>query len=252
MLVFFAVDTLRNDAGTFVAIAVMISLAVVLDAVWKRARGEPPAERSGIRRVRRRRSSRRPPARSATTNAASGAHQEFVSGAARIRSEPFGPRISPRGIAIVAVLIGVFCTWLASDHLTLSGIEGPNNGWLCVLLAGPAFLWARSMERGSWVGVAGVLASALVIGWTAAENWRDAGRVLDTRVSYGLLLVLAASVVLAAVAVVRAVSLLRDPGRRGRHGRRRRSGADGAGSRPPRARVALRPCGAAGAHDRAR
>ena len=51
--------------------------------------------------------------------------------------------------AIVAVLIGVFCTWLASDHLTLSGIEGPNNGWLCVLLAAPAFLWARSMERGS-------------------------------------------------------------------------------------------------------
>ena len=25
----------------------------------------------------------------------------------------------------------------------LNGIEGPNNGWLCVLLAGPAFLWTR-------------------------------------------------------------------------------------------------------------
>ena len=117
----------------------------------------------------------------------------------------------------------MFCTWLAEDRLTLSGIEGPNNGWLCVLLAGPAFLWARSMERGSWVGVVGVLAGALVIGWTATENWLDASRVLDTRVSYGLLLVLAASVVLAAVAVVRAVSLLRDPGRRGR--------TDAAGSR---------------------
>ena len=119
-------------------------------------------------------------------------------------------------VAIVAVVVGVFCTWLAEGRLTLSGIEGPNNGWLCVLLAGPAFLWARSMERGSWVGVAGVLAGALVIGWTATENWLDAGRVLDARVSYGLLLVLAASVVLAAVAVVRAVSLLRDPARRGR------------------------------------
>ena len=38
VLAFFIVDTLRNDPGTFVAIAVMIGLAVVLDAVWKRAR----------------------------------------------------------------------------------------------------------------------------------------------------------------------------------------------------------------------
>ncbi len=122
--------------------------------------------------------------------------------------------LAPR-IAIVAVLIGVFCTWLAVDRLTLSGIEGPNNGWLCVLLAGPAFLWARSMERGSWVGVVGVLASALVIGWTAAENWLDARHVLDAGVAYGLLLMLAASLVLASVAVVHALSLLRGPARRG-------------------------------------
>ena len=69
-------------------------------------------------------------------------------------------------VAISAVVVGVFCTWLAQGRLTLSGIEGPNNGWLCVLLAGPALLWARSMERGSWLGVVGVLGSALVIGWT--------------------------------------------------------------------------------------
>src|SRR4029453_2689633 len=107
----------------------------------------------------------------------------------------------------VAVVFGVFCTWLAQDNLTLSGIEGPNNGWLCVLLAAPTVLWARSMERGSWVGVVGVLASALVIGWTATENWLDGRRVLDAGVSYGLLLVLAGCTVLTAVAVVRAVSL---------------------------------------------
>ena len=117
-------------------------------------------------------------------------------------------------VAILAVVVGVFCTWLAQDHLTLNGIEGPNNGWLCVLLAAPAFLWARSMERGSWVAVVGVLGCALVIGWTAAKNWLDAQRVLDAGVSYGLLLVLAACTVLAAVAVVRAVSLLGDPRRR--------------------------------------
>ena len=55
------------------------------------------------------------------------------------------------------------------------------------------------MERGSWFGVVGVLGGALLIGSTATENWLDATRVLDAGVSYGLLLVLAASVVLAAV-----------------------------------------------------
>ena len=124
-------------------------------------------------------------------------------------------RIAPR-VAIVAVVVGVFCTWLAEGDLTLNGIEGPNNGWLCILLAGPALLWTRMMERGSWVGVVGVLASALVIGWTAAANWHDARDVLDAGVSYGLLLVLVASAVLVAAAAVRAVSLLRDPARRAR------------------------------------
>ena len=124
-------------------------------------------------------------------------------------------RIAPR-VAIAAVVVGVFCTWLAEGDLTLNGIEGPNNGWLCILLAGAAFLWTRMMERGSWVGVVGVLASALVIGWTAAANWHDARDVLDAGVSYGLLLVLVASAVLVAAAAVRAVSLLRDPARRAR------------------------------------
>ena len=36
VLLFFVIDTLRNDLGTFVAIVVMIGLAVVLDTVWKR------------------------------------------------------------------------------------------------------------------------------------------------------------------------------------------------------------------------
>jgi hypothetical protein len=113
-------------------------------------------------------------------------------------------------IAIGAILVGVFCTWLADGNVTLNGSQGPNNGWLCVLLAGPAYLWTRSMERGSWAGIVGVLGSALVIGWTAAENWLDAHDVLGAGVSYGLLVVLAASALLAAAAVARGVSLLRE------------------------------------------
>ena len=42
VLAFFAVDTLRNAPETFAAIVGIALLAVVLDLVWKRARGGPP------------------------------------------------------------------------------------------------------------------------------------------------------------------------------------------------------------------
>jgi hypothetical protein len=47
VLGFFAVDTLRNDPETFIAILAMTSLAVVLDLVWKRRnrpRGASPTD----------------------------------------------------------------------------------------------------------------------------------------------------------------------------------------------------------------
>jgi amino acid transporter len=44
VLVFFAIDTVRNAPETFVAILAITALAVILDVVWKRAR---PADESG-------------------------------------------------------------------------------------------------------------------------------------------------------------------------------------------------------------
>jgi hypothetical protein len=41
VLVFFAVDTIRNAPQTFAAIVVITGLAVVLDLVWKRVRPAP-------------------------------------------------------------------------------------------------------------------------------------------------------------------------------------------------------------------
>jgi amino acid transporter len=41
VLVFFAIDTLRNSPETFTAIVVITALAVILDTVWKRVRQEP-------------------------------------------------------------------------------------------------------------------------------------------------------------------------------------------------------------------
>jgi len=42
VLAFFAVDTVRNAPETFAAMVVVAALAVILDLVWKRVRGEPP------------------------------------------------------------------------------------------------------------------------------------------------------------------------------------------------------------------
>ena len=46
VLVFFAVDTVRNAPETFAAIVAIALLAVVLDLVWKRLRGAPPSRTS--------------------------------------------------------------------------------------------------------------------------------------------------------------------------------------------------------------
>ena len=71
--------------------------------------------------------------------------------------------------------------------------------------------WMRSMARGSWVGVAGVLGTVIVIAWTAAENWLDSRAVYAAKASFGLLLVVAASIVLAASAAMRAAELRSRP-----------------------------------------
>jgi L-asparagine transporter-like permease len=47
VLVFFAVDTVRNAPETFAAILVIAVLAVVLDTVWKRVRGPEEAAATG-------------------------------------------------------------------------------------------------------------------------------------------------------------------------------------------------------------
>ena len=65
------------------------------------------------------------------------------------------------------------------------------------------------MERGSWVGVIGVLGASLVFGWTAIENWREGRDAFGASVSYGLLVVIAGSIVLAATAVLRGLELAR-------------------------------------------
>jgi hypothetical protein len=128
----------------------------------------------------------------------------------RARSRPHVLRLVT-WVALALVVVGVFSTWATVGSVTLNGTEGPNNGWLVVILAVPALAWSRMMERDSWsgaIGVAGVLGASLVIVWTAVENWADNREVLDASVGHGLLLVVAAGAVLALSAAFRGVELL--------------------------------------------
>jgi cardiolipin synthase len=119
-----------------------------------------------------------------------------------------GPRaIAAIGIALAAV--GVFCTWTTAGPVSLNGTQGPNDGWLVLIALAVALCCLRSLARGWWFAVTAVAACALVVAWVAIEDWRENGAVLDADVGYGLLLVLAGSVILAASAVMRGLQLAR-------------------------------------------
>jgi hypothetical protein len=111
-------------------------------------------------------------------------------------------------IAVAAVLVGVFVTWVADGPVRLDGTQGPNNGWLAAIVAGLALFWIRMLR--SWPGVIGVLGSGLVIGWTALENWLDARATIGASARPGLALVIGGAALLATVAVVQAVELARE------------------------------------------
>ncbi len=111
------------------------------------------------------------------------------------------------------LVLGVFLTRTSDEPVTLNGTQGPNDGCLAVIVAALALGWTRSLRRGSWIGIVGVLGAAAVVAWTAVENWLDNRATLDATASYGLVVVVAASFFLAASAVATAVQ-------RTRHGQR--------------------------------
>jgi hypothetical protein len=125
------------------------------------------------------------------------------------RDRGAGRRATAARIAIAAVVIGVFLTWTSDEPVTLNGTQGPNNGWLAVIVAAFALGWTWPLRRGSWIGIVGVLGAAAVIAWTAIENWLDNRDALGASASFGLILVVAASVVLAALAVATALQRAR-------------------------------------------
>ena len=111
--------------------------------------------------------------------------------------------------AIAAAAVGVFSIWTTDGPVSLDGTQGPNNGWLVLIVAAFALGWRRSMARGSWIGVIGVLGSSVVMGWTAVESWSDSRDVLGSTAGYGLLMIVGASIALGLVVVVQGVELTR-------------------------------------------
>ena len=104
-------------------------------------------------------------------------------------------------IAIVVAVIGVFLTWTQDEPVSLTGVQGPNNGWIVVLVGLLALAWTPALARGSWTGVVAVLGTAVAMAWTAIESWLDARAVQGASAGLGLVVTVAASVVLVAVAV---------------------------------------------------
>ena len=111
-------------------------------------------------------------------------------------------------------MLGVFLTWTSVGSGRLDGTQGPNNGWLVVIVGAFALGWIRPMSRGSWVGVAGVLGAAVVMFQTALENWLDNRDVLEGTAGLGMAFVLVAAVALGASPVIRGVRGARHCARR--------------------------------------
>ena len=111
-------------------------------------------------------------------------------------------------------MLGVFLAWTSIGSERLDGTQGPNNGWLVVIVGAFAVGWTRSLARGSWVGVVGVLGASVVLMWTALQNLLDNRDTLDGTPGLGMILVLVAAAALGASAVLRGVRRVRDGARR--------------------------------------
>jgi hypothetical protein len=51
-------------------------------------------------------------------------------------------------IAVSVAMVAVSTTWLTDEPVTLNGAQGPNNGWLVVVLVASLVLGGAALARG--------------------------------------------------------------------------------------------------------
>jgi hypothetical protein len=112
--------------------------------------------------------------------------------------------------AIVLAVVGVFGTWRSSSPVSLDGVQGPNDGWLVVIVALIGLAGVRALSRGSWLGIVTVLGSGAVIVWSALSDALN--DTLGGSSGWGVWTCVAAGAVLAASAVLVAVRRVRPSG----------------------------------------
>ncbi len=111
------------------------------------------------------------------------------------------------GLALAVT--GVFGPWATNGPVSLSGVQGPNNGWLIVVFAAIGAAGLKAASRGSWLGVAAVLGCSGVVVWTALRNAFQNADVIDADSGWGLWVTVAAAALVAGAAVLGGVERAR-------------------------------------------
>ena len=112
------------------------------------------------------------------------------------------------GLALA--VLGVFGPWATTGPVSLSGVQGPNNGWLVVVFAAIGAAGLKAASRGAWLGVAAVLGCSGVILWTAVANAFQNADVTDADVGWGVWVTVTAAALAAGAAILGGVGRVRD------------------------------------------
>jgi hypothetical protein len=112
-------------------------------------------------------------------------------------------------LAILLAIVGVFGTWRTAGPVSLSGVDGPHNGWLVFIFALIALAGVGPAARGSWLGIVTVVGCAAVMLATPIQDLLDQNSVVGGNAGWGLWLTVAASAVLGGAAIYSAVENVR-------------------------------------------
>ena len=112
-------------------------------------------------------------------------------------------------LAILLAIVGVFGTWRTAGPVSLTGLDGPHNGWLVIIFALIALAGVGAAARGSWLGIVTVAGCAAVMLGTPIQDLLDQNSVVGGRAGWGLWLTVVASAVVGAAALYAAVDRFR-------------------------------------------